>query len=347
MSSVKYIKITIIFLIGMVLIGFYSYTSVFKGQGDLTHKELKVMAKTNDKEILLKNGNQFSPFFMKGVNIGAGKPGYFPNEFGITKKEYLKWFDKIANMNVNVIRVYTLLSPEFYEAIFEFNKDRETPLYIIHGVWVNENNIEDTMNGFNSKIRENFIRDIKSTINVIHGRGYVPLNNDYSNGRYAYDISPYVLGYILGIEWDGAFVQLTDMFNDKKTSYTGEYLYTKPGASPFETLLTEVGDFAIKYETDNYKEQKLIAFSNWPTTDPLEQLYEPEKYNTVSNIDVENIVATKNYKSGMFVSYHIYPYYPDFLNLDPILNGYKDEKGNKNSYRAYLNQINKHHSIPV
>ncbi|KMT22219.1 hypothetical protein [Clostridium cylindrosporum] len=347
MSPIKYIKIIVGILISTILIGLFYYTSIFPMENKCTHKNLIVEAKTSGKDIVIKNKDNFEKIFLKGVNIGVGKPGYFPNEFGITKAEYLRWFNQIYAMNANVIRVYTLLSPDFYEALYEFNRGKDKPLYIIHGIWVNENNIEDTMNGFSFKIKNHFIRDIQSTINVIHGRAYIPPNGDYSSGRYTKDVSKYVLGYILGIEWDGNFVQQTDLFNEDKTSYKGNYLYTVKGASPFEVLLAEVGDFAIKYETENYKHQRLIAFSNWPTTDPLDHPYEPEEYNTIGSVDTEKIKSTSNFKSGMFASYHVYPYYPDFLNLDPKYNAYRDEKGRKNSYRAYLNDLIKYHSIPV
>ncbi|MEF9951163.1 MAG: family 2 glycosyl transferase [Clostridium sp.] len=347
MSSTKYIKIAISILIGIMFISLYWYTSVFPRKNVSPDDPIKVISKAEGKEIVITEGGVDKPIFINGVNIGAGKPGYFPNEFGITKEEYLRWFSQIKDMNANVIRVYTLLAPEFYEAFYEFNKDRKDPLYLIHGVWVNENNVEETMNGYNRKIRENFFRDIKATIDVVHGRAYIPVNSEYADGRYNYDISKYVIGYILGIEWDGAFVEGTDLFNEDKTFYNGKYLQTKKGATPFEVLLAEVGDYAIKYETDNYRQQRLIAFSNWPTTDPLDHPYEPEQFNSISNVDTENIVSSNEFKSGMFASYHIYPYYPDFLNLDPTLNNYRDEKGRRNSYRAYLNSITKHHSIPV
>ncbi|MEG2538232.1 MAG: family 2 glycosyl transferase [Clostridium sp.] len=346
MSSGKYIKIALGILAIIFFVMAFCYTSIFQGKNKRTG-ELSVISKVKGKEIILNTPGGEKPIFINGVNIGAGKPGYFPNEFGVTKEEYLKWFGQIKDMNANVIRVYTILSPEFYEAFYEFNNGRKDPLYLIHGVWVNENHVEETMNGYDRKIRGEFLRDAKAIIDLIHGNKYIPINNEYSNGRYSYDISKYVLGYIFGIEWDGGFVEGTDLFNEDKTSYKGEYLSSKNGASPFEVLLAEVGDYAIKYETEEYGNQRVIAFSNWPTTDPLDHPYEPEQFNSISNVDVENIVPTKNYKAGMFASYHVYPYYPDFLNLDPVLNGYRDEKGRKNSYRAYLNSIVDHHSMPV
>jgi len=56
-------------------------------------------------------------FFLKGINIGLGLPGYFPGEFAIKRGAYLAWFDRIAALGVNSLRVYTLQPPGFYEAL--------------------------------------------------------------------------------------------------------------------------------------------------------------------------------------------------------------------------------------
>ena len=64
-------------------------------------------------------------------------------------------------------------------------------------------------------------------------------------------------------------------------------------------------------------------------------------------MDVEHIKTTDKFISGTFASYHIYPYYPDYLNYEPEFIDYKDENGIKNTYQAYLKKINEYHSIPV
>ena len=59
-----------------------------------------------------ENGT-FSPFFVKGVDIGAAKPGYWPGEFGITEEDYLRWFQLIGELHANTIRVYVPQMPGF------------------------------------------------------------------------------------------------------------------------------------------------------------------------------------------------------------------------------------------
>ncbi|GAB6169493.1 hypothetical protein JCM1393_19530 [Clostridium carnis] len=308
--------------------------------------KIEYFTKTEGKDILFNKNGKWEKIFIKGVNLGASKPGYFPNEFKITKEEYLRWFKLIEEMNANVIRVYTILAPEFYEALYEFNENKENPLYVIHGMWVNDNSIKETMDAYNPKIIENVKRDITSLIDVVHGNGYIPDNDTHASGKYKYDISKYVLGFILGIEWEGYFVHGTDLFNEEVNSYKGEYIYLEEG-SPFEAFLAKIGDYAVKYETKKYRKQRIIAFANWPPTDPIIHRYEPEDQNNISQIDVDKIKGTEKFLTGMFASYHIYPNYPNFLNMEPEYVNFIDDEGRKNSYRAYLREINNHHNIPV
>ncbi|WP_195262473.1 MULTISPECIES: family 2 glycosyl transferase [unclassified Clostridium] len=337
-----------VLIITMIILIIISALYIFQDKKRFTKKTgtINFSTKTEEKNILVNKNGEWENFFVKGVNLGASKPGYFPNEYGVTKEEYLRWFNLIAEMNANTIRVYTILKPEFYEALYEFNKDRENPLYIIHGMWVNDNSIEETMNAYDDRIIKNMKRDITSLIDVVHGNAYIPQNSTHASGKYKYDISQYVLGFILGIEWEGYFVYGTDLFNEEITSYDGEYLKLEEG-TPFEAFLAQVGDYAVEYESEKYEEQRIIAFANWPPTDPLIQPYEPEDYNDIAQIDVDKIKGTEKFETGMFASYHIYPNYPNFLNMEPEYTEFIDDEGKNNSYRAYLKKINNHHEIPV
>lgn len=178
------------------------------------------------------------------------------------------------------------------------------------------------------------------------------------SGSYKQDISQWVIGYILGVEWEDVTVIYTDeRYKDVEgyTSYQGEYMYTSPEATPFEAVLAQIGDKIIEYESQRYKQQRLIAFSNWPTTDPFTY---PERitnfFMKCAQVDVEHILCTEKFLAGQFTSYHVYPYYPDYLsyvdnwgifgleNADYALEG-----GKYNTYRAYLQMLQDHHTMPV
>lgn len=62
---------------------------------------------------------------------------------------------------------------------------------------------------------------------------------------------------------------------------------------------------------------------------------------------MEHVVASDRVASGLFASYHVYPYYPDYLQYLPATSPETDESGEKNTYRAYLETLVAHHSMPV
>ncbi|MBO4954175.1 MAG: hypothetical protein J6D04_03395, partial [Clostridia bacterium] len=74
-----------------------------------------------------------------------------------------------------------------------------------------------------------------------------------------------------------------------------------------------------------------------------------------ADVDVEKIKTTDAFLSGQFASYHVYPYYPYYLSFaeDWSVFGleskdhYRDEKGQLNAYRAYLQMLTNHHTMPV
>ena len=133
-------------------------------------------------------------------------------------------------------------------------------------------------------------------------------------------------------------------------------MYTDGEVSAFEALLCRVGDKIIEYETERYKQQHLVAMSGWPTTDPFVYPEKVSQYLTkCAEIDVEKILCTENFLSGQFASYHVYPYYPDYLSyvtdwspygIDDSL-AFLDEEGRLNTYLAYLTALTNHHTMPV
>ena len=312
------------------------------------NKEVSTIIKINGKDFYLKKGKDFEYFEIKGVDMGAGIPGHFATEFKIDKETYKRWFKYIKEMGANTIRVYTILNTDFYQAFYEYNKDNDDPLYLIHGLWVNDYVQFSRLNAYSKEFRNQMLSDSKKLIDVIHGKRLISIGNESGTGFYTKDISDWVIGYILGVEWEDVTVEYTNHLHKEKTEYKGEYFYTDENATPFEVFLAEIGDKFVDYESTRYKIQKAVAFSNWPTTDPFDYSEGTSKYlKKFSKVDVEHIKTTNKFLSGQFASYHIYPYYPDYLNYEEEYNNYKDENGIKNTYKAYLNNINKHHTIPV
>ncbi|MGV8905533.1 MAG: family 2 glycosyl transferase [Acetobacterium sp.] len=344
-------RLIIILFAGLIFIGFVGYLAYFSqltGKTSIFTDEdaIQYMAKVDSQYFYIYQDDQWQKEFIKGVNIGAAVPGYFPGEFGTTKEDYLRWFKYISDMNANTIRVYTILKPEFYDALYEYNHSVKTPLYLIQGVWINEENIVNYRDAYNPEIADSFKTDIEATIDVLHGNKILKKNPGHAYGIYESDISPYVLGYILGIEWDPGFVSETNEKNLEKVNFDGAYLYSEE-ASPFENFLAQSGDHCIAYETSQYMMQRPVSFSNWPTTDVLSHPNEPLVNEDLVAVNVEHIKKKDAFKPGLFASYHIYPYYPDFMNYQNDYHNTTDASGNIDTYRAYLKDLKKEHTMPV
>ncbi|MBQ9986367.1 MAG: hypothetical protein IJP38_08690 [Oscillospiraceae bacterium] len=329
---------------------------------DFGKKEpVEYFMKARDGEIYMEKNGAFVPFEIKGVNLGSGIPGEWATSFAIDKETYLRWFGYIQDMGANTIRIYTIQNDTFYDAFYEYNENNPTPLYMIHGVWVNDYILNSHRDAYNKEFYDTFLENSKIMVDVIHGNRKLNLGRVASagHGTYNKDISDWVIGYILGVEWDDSTVAYTDDLYDGQegfSSYHGKYMYTSEAASPFETMLTMVGDKVIEYETGRYSDQRLVAFSNWPTTDPFEypQVVK-DFFMKCARVDVEHIKTTDSFIPGQFASYHVYPYYPYYLSLvdDWSIFGisskeaFRDELGRTNSYRTYLQMLNNHHTLPV
>lgn len=352
----------------------------------------ETFVKTEGKTILMDRGEGFEPFELRGVDLGSGEPGAWSTDYAVDYNSYYRWFGLIQEMGLNTIRVYSVQEDIFYNAFYDYNTDREAaglePLWLLHGVWVNDYAQFSHMDFYDESFLNTFIHDCKAMVDVIHGRRDLTLGRLASSGSGTYrkDISSWVIGYILGVEWEHDFVQYTDQMEPDRSSYQGRYMYTTQDATPFEAGLCRVGDETIRYETERYHVQRLVAFSNWPTTDPFK--YSPVLtafWFKLAAVNVEHIRWTEDFLAGSFASYHVYPYFPDYLESaakeellseaalremdsfsgflklkyrvenwnaprieDYVRAGdYTDHYGRRNTYRAYLAALARYHSIPV
>lgn len=350
MIKIKYFIAVVLAIILVFAIGYYSYFDLGYYIDFNPNAAPTTFTSVKDKTIYVDFGNGFEPFEVKGVNMGIGYPGKYAVEYGVDEETYLKWFEQISEMNANTLRVYTYQSEAFYNAFYKFNTTSDKKLYLIHGVWIDDYVQNSHSNALDVEYIEKFIDNTKKTIDIIHGRADATISKNSAVGvqHYRLDISQWVIGYILGVEWEDATVEFTNNQVSNKKGYKGKYMYTDENATTFETMLCRVGDTAIEYETSKYKQQRLVAFSNWCTTDPFD--YDElvtSIYNKYAKVTTENIKTTDKFISGVFASYHVYPYYPDYYIISKDLSKYKDENGEVNTYKAYLTDLNNAHSVPV
>ncbi|WP_027963678.1 hypothetical protein [Halalkalibacillus halophilus] len=293
-----------------------------------------------------QNG-EWKDLTIKGVNLGMGKPGAFPGQAAISKEEYERWFQQIGQMNANAIRVYTLHPPAFYEALLEYNQSADNPIYVFHGVWIDEEPLEETLDAFQPESTETFQKEMRNIVQAMHGDATIDPQPGHASGHYHADISPYVIGWIIGIEWYPFMVEhMSEAYADLG-DFDGKYMYTD-NANPMEYWLAEQFDYLMDYEVENYQSMRPLSFTNWVTTDNIDQPAEPLEQEDLATVD-PNHIHTKEEASeiGMFASYHVYPYYPDFLNLEEKYTEHIDHRGERNNYAGYLEDLKSIHDIPI
>ncbi len=300
-----------------------------------------------DYFFVYQNG-EWKQIFLTGVNIGAGQPGTFPGELTVTYETYYRWFQYISGMNCNCVRVYTIMRPQFYKALYDFNSQAENPLYLFQGIWMNEEDIGRLYDVYaeNMKILTEFKQTSHDIINVIHGNVTLPPSPGVAFGTYTSDVSKWFGGFIIGIEWEPSLVKNTNDMNPSRNAFDGKYLYTQ-AATPFEAFLCEIGNDMIEYQTEKYNFQAPISFTNWITTDPLTHPEEPHFDEDSVTVNTESIKSRTAFATNMFATYHVYPYYPDSLNYQKDYLSYIDEDGKMNTYRAYLKDLKLAHTMPI
>lgn len=92
---------------------------------------VKQISSVVDGHLAVYDGTNWNTQFWNGVNLGATLPGHSPGDLAPSKKDYRRWFEQITDegMNTDVLRVYSILPPHFYEALYESNSTRTRHAY--------------------------------------------------------------------------------------------------------------------------------------------------------------------------------------------------------------------------
>lgn len=308
------------------------------------------------------------PFWVKAVNLGAALPGKHPSEFPPDDGTYEAWIRDLAELGANAVRVYTIHPPHFYRALRAWNLAHpQQTIWLIHGVWTElppgprEERYDDP--AWNAE----FLDEMRHVVDLLHGRAAIPHRPGHAGGMYLADVSPWTLGYIIGREWEPYSVQAFAKRFPRQTSHRGQYLQVA-GGNAVDVWLARVADVMIAYEMREWNAQRPMAYTNWPTLDPLHHPTESsrdeevqllrrrrervpeasrEYDNDVIALDATKMSATPAFAAGLFASFHAYPYYPDFMVLDP---GYAQARSPEgpSAYFGYLRELVEYHGrMPV
>lgn len=298
--------------------------------------------RVNGDQIERYDGEKWNKFIIKGISLSDNLPDGQKLTQNELEDKIGEWLVQISNMNVNTIRVPSIQSPAFYNAIYEFNKDNENPLYIIQDIPLRENLIYGDYNGTSEEISEQLHEDIKDTINLLHGRKIELSTDVFTSKWYKRDISQYVLGYDIGNEWDPTFVKITNNKNQEPSTYEGKYI-TADSLNGFEYILAEALDYTIDYEKEKYNQQRLVSFLNTIELDPVIHSAQSSVFRD-TDLNIEKLHMTSNLNTGIFASYYASTSDTDFLNLS---SEGTSSSNTKNIYSNYLKQLKSIHQKPI
>ena len=284
-------------------------------------------------------GNE-TEFVIKGVNLDNFIPGHFPSEHAVDKETWLRWFSRMSDMGVNTVRTTTIYNDVFYNALYEYNSKSPDPIYLLQGIEVTEYSNNNSKDAYEYDFYDTLCKEGRMAIDVVHGRRNIGDNNVRGSGIYRKDVSPWVIGYLVGSAWNEGTIEYTNHKEADDTSYQGKYLYTDEGANAFETMLCKVMDDMVTYESGKYHEQRLISFFNDPVYDPL--IYDEGfdlLFGKYTDLDLEKILE-RDYQ-GLYAAYSVYDLCDNYelalsertknelkglelTNLSPYLHGYLD-----------------------
>ena len=325
---------------------------------------MQLVSRTRGNQFEVRTPRGWQPFYIQGVNMGVALPGRYPSEFPTDSSLYAGWLDTLAAMNANTLRVYTILPPSFYRALRGWNLTHPgRPLWLMHGVWTE---LPPRHDFNNSKWKNEFRAEMRRVVDLVHGAAVIPSRPGHAAGSYDADVSNWVLGYIIGREWEPFAVKAFDK-GKPPAEYAGRFLRVKQGPAT-DVWMAEQCDFMLAYEADTYNALRPIAYTNWPTLDPLTHPTEAttaeeaawrrrsgrkseakklEYENDVIGLDANLVEPTAANLAGWFASYHVYPYYPDFMMLDPGYRAARSSQG-PSSYFGYLRELVTYHSrMPI
>jgi hypothetical protein len=306
----------------------------------------------------------WEPLQLRGVNLGAALPGRFPAEFPADSALYRGWLDSMAVMGANVVRLYTIFPPAFYRALRARNLAHPArPLRMVQGIWTElppGDDFEDP-----AWLRE-FRAEMRRAVEVIHGAAEIPAVPGHAAGRYDADVSPWVVAWIIGREWEPFAVAAFDEGRPRQ-GFRGRWL-EGDSLPAMDRWLAEQCDYLLAHEVERFNAVRPVAYTNWPTLDPLAHPTESgaveeaewrrragrplvtgrrEYENDRIGLDANLVRPTAANPAGWFAAYHAYPYYPDFLLLDPGYAAVRSSFG-PSSYFGYLRDLVRHHSgMPV
>ncbi|MGI8802270.1 MAG: hypothetical protein ACR2KV_08875 [Solirubrobacteraceae bacterium] len=226
--------------------------------------------------------------FWTGVNLGSTTPGHSPGELAIDRATYRRWFEQMGRLGVHVLRIYTIHPPRMYEELRSYNEAHPAaPIYLMQGVYLPDESYVQTGNLYARGPTKAFSDELRDASDAVHGRLQRRVRRGHASGSWKADVSAWVAGWIVGVEWDPLAISASDRRNAAAPDFHGRFFSSvsdDTGTTPTERWIAARMDELATAEAAKGRSAP-IAFVNWPTADPLHHPHEPLAREDLVGVD--------------------------------------------------------------
>lgn len=245
------------------------------------------------------------PFVIRGVEVESSYGPHRGADFTIEKDKWMEWFDEIQQMGANTIRASTVYNDQFYNALYEYNQDNEQPLYLLQGMQATTDEmILQTKYANHPEFFRSLKKDGKDLVDIIHGKKVLLANKHKGSGFYFRDVSPWVIGFLIGDEWNQDSIGYIDKTLEPSAPVNGKYVTTSSEATNFEKMMAKVIEHIVGYESRKYDTQRLTSVNSLFIMDPFEyKEHYSAQMGKSTTFTMDHIIPTEKMKAGLFASY--------------------------------------------
>lgn len=290
---------------------------------------------TNTKASVRINGGRFEvikdgewiPFTIKGFNINAVMAGSQPFDYTRDITIYRRFLSEIGAMGGNCVRVYDLMPPEFYRALYEYNlKNPDNNIYFIQSIITPDNIVDGE--ALTELSQTGLKQNIEYVVDALHGRADVPDVGSRKGGIYIQDVSSFLLGFLIETDTDAKTVSALNRSNPGYVS-NGQYLSSSKGAA--EGLIAMLCDYTYNYQQTAYGYISPVGAEGNAALAPSL----PWSPAGGDLLDLGSLKASEATQGSFFVSYALQPHDNALVSNVPAFSGYKDSGGSL-PYGGYL-----------
>ncbi|MBD3921949.1 hypothetical protein H8B09_24520 [Paenibacillus sp. PR3] len=312
----------------------------FEAETSAASDGTKLVSKISDNQFAIFYNDAWNKTYLKGVNIGATIPGSSTADLPDDPSFYRDWLEKIAAMNANTIRVYTLMPSAFYRALDGYNNSHpDKKLYLLQNIGLQQAPPDGDYT--NAEYTASLQKSLETTINAVHGNAVVAKEGASDSDAYMNDVSGFVISYLFDSDLTPASVMATNA-SKGSISKEGKYVQASSGASRTEEWLAANADQIIRYEQTSYNMIHPVGIVSGPQVDSrYYAMFGPAGSKDAKGVIQYEHIAGESEAGGVFGALNLFPNEEGFTDHNQYDKTYAD-------FQTYLNAyVQEHNNYPV